>query len=306
MPTRSTSGAWRRCPRWPRTRSRRARDSPAVPPDAHQRPPAVIPELPHQPRALGPLRGEQRIKLMPRRSAGQVPHLEHQPGPPHIHPRQHPPAVQPPPRCDDLAHPADHMAGRHAPRQIRRTGCRCRVNRTTARVHRTTGACRGWSFPAPACAAMPTIPDRAGGSTATAGCRPESGRLRYAAGVAAGIVRCGFDRWRRQRLWRVGEQLRGIVGHRLIRIDDRVRLRRWRAHATSEASKDDNAITATTERGRVSHHMSPLRQSQTSGSAGSSRAVTGRTKMSSPVVGWMPSGASTAIGPVHRVQPMVR
>jgi hypothetical protein len=93
---------------------------------------------------------------------------------------------------------------------------------------------------------MPTIRDRAGGSRAIAGCRSESGRLGYAAGVAAGIVRCGFDRWRRQRLWRVGEQLRGIIWHRLIRIDDRVRLRRWRAHARSEASKDCNAITDTT------------------------------------------------------------
>ena len=69
---------------------------------------------------------------------------------------------------------------------------------------------------------------------ATAGCRPESSRLRYTAGIATGIVRCGFDRWRRQRLWRVGKQLRGIIWHRLVRIDDRVRLRRWRAHATSE------------------------------------------------------------------------
>jgi hypothetical protein len=73
-----------------------------------------------------------------------------------------------------------------------------------------------------------------GGSMATAGCRPESSRLRYTAGIATGIVRCGFDRWRRQRLWRVGKQLRGIIWHRLVRIDDRVRLRRWRAHATSE------------------------------------------------------------------------
>jgi hypothetical protein len=73
----------------------------------------------------------------------------------------------------------------------------------------------------------------------TAGFRPESGRLRYTAGIATGIVRCGFDRWWRQRLWRVGKQLRGIVWHRLIRIDDRVRLRRWRAHATSELSERD-------------------------------------------------------------------
>jgi hypothetical protein len=34
--------------------------------DAHHRPPAVIPQLPHQPRALGPLRRKQRIKRMPR------------------------------------------------------------------------------------------------------------------------------------------------------------------------------------------------------------------------------------------------
>ena len=67
------------------------------------------------------------------------------------------------------------------------------------------------------------------------GHRPESGRLGYTAGIAAGVIRCGFDRWRRLR--RVGKQLRRIVGHRLVRIDDRVRLREWRAHAKSEPAQ---------------------------------------------------------------------
>ena len=71
----------------------------------------------------------------------------------------------------------------------------------------------------------------------TSGHRPESGRLRYTAGIAAGVIRCGFDRWRRQRLLRVWKQLRRIVGHRLVRIDDRVRLREWRAHAKSEPAQ---------------------------------------------------------------------
>ena len=64
--------------------------------------------------------------------------------------------------------------------------------------------------------------------------RPGSGRLGHAAGIAAGIVRCGFDRCRRQRLRRVGEQLRGIVWHRLTGIDDRIRFSRCCGHAKSE------------------------------------------------------------------------
>jgi hypothetical protein len=79
--------------------------------DAHDWPPAVKPQLPHQPRALGPLRSEQRIKRMPRRSAGHVPHLKYRPGPPHIHQGQHSPAVQPRPRWDDLTHPATVRPG---------------------------------------------------------------------------------------------------------------------------------------------------------------------------------------------------
>jgi hypothetical protein len=48
------------------------------------------------------------------------------------------------------------------------------------------------------------------------------------AGVTAGIIRGGFDRRRGERLGRVGQQLSRIVGHRLFRIDERVRAEHYR------------------------------------------------------------------------------
>jgi hypothetical protein len=61
-----------------------------------------------------------------------------------------------------------------------------------------------------------------------------SGGLRHAARVAAGIVRCRFDRGGRQWLRCVGKQLARIVGHRRIWIDARVRFRQWGDHGRSQ------------------------------------------------------------------------
>jgi hypothetical protein len=58
-------------------------------------------------------------------------------------------------------------------------------------------------------------------------CRCVSGRLRHAARVAAGVVRCRFYRRGWERLRCVGEQLCRIVWHRLRRVDLRHRLRKW-------------------------------------------------------------------------------
>jgi hypothetical protein len=74
----------------------------------------------------------------------------------------------------------------------------------------------------------------------------DSGRLGNPARVSAGIVRCCFDRRRREGLRGVGEQLSWVVGHRLIGID-RVRLRKRHNHVTSKPARgvDFRSISGT-------------------------------------------------------------
>lgn len=50
----------------------------------------------------------------------------------------------------------------------------------------------------------------------------DSSRLGHAAGIASGVVWCRLDRRWRKRLRRIGEQFGRVVGHRLIRINDRI------------------------------------------------------------------------------------
>ena len=69
------------------------------------------------------------------------------------------------------------------------------------------------------------------------GCRCASSGLGHAARVAAGIIRGGFDGRGRKRLRCVGKQLSRVVRHRLIGIDDPVRLRKWRDHVTSQPAR---------------------------------------------------------------------
>jgi hypothetical protein len=64
-----------------------------------------------------------------------------------------------------------------------------------------------------------------------------SGGLRHAARVAAGIVRCRFDRGGRQWLRCVGKQLARIVGNRRIWIDARDRFRQWVDHGMSQPAR---------------------------------------------------------------------
>lgn len=63
-----------------------------------------------------------------------------------------------------------------------------------------------------------------------------SGGLRHTTRVAAGIVRRGFDRRRRQRLRCVGKQLARIVGHGYIRVDLRVWFRQRSDHGMSQSA----------------------------------------------------------------------
>jgi len=60
------------------------------------------------------------------------------------------------------------------------------------------------------------------------------GRLGNAPRFAAGIFGGRFNGRGRKWLRGVGQQLRRIVGDRLVRIDDRVRLREWLNHALSQ------------------------------------------------------------------------
>jgi len=59
----------------------------------------------------------------------------------------------------------------------------------------------------------------------------ESSGLGHAARIAAGIIRCWFDRCGRKWLRCIGKQLSRIVWHRLVRIDHR--LRKWLDHLAS-------------------------------------------------------------------------
>ena len=61
-----------------------------------------------------------------------------------------------------------------------------------------------------------------------------SNGLGHTARVAAGIIGCRLDGGWWKWLWCVRKQLCWIVGHRLVRIDHRVRLRKWRDHALSQ------------------------------------------------------------------------
>ncbi len=61
--------------------------------------------------------------------------------------------------------------------------------------------------------------------------------LGHAPWVATGIVRCRFDRRRRERLGCVREELGRIVRHRLVRIDLPIRLRQWVNHAMSQPAR---------------------------------------------------------------------
>jgi hypothetical protein len=65
----------------------------------------------------------------------------------------------------------------------------------------------------------------------------ESSGLGDAARVAAGIIRRCFDRRGRKGLRCVGKKLSRIVWYRLIRIDDRVRLRNGRTHLMSQPDR---------------------------------------------------------------------
>jgi len=137
MPTRPTSGAardasaWLRCPRWPRTRSRRLPDSPAGPPGCA--PAATRGHTGAPTPATGTLPA-------PRRAAHQAHATSigwaHSASRAPARTTAHPPAAASASGTTATAlgrsgSPADHKVGQHPPRQIRRTGYRCRVNRTT-------------------------------------------------------------------------------------------------------------------------------------------------------------------------------
>ncbi len=137
MPTRPTSGAARdasaglRCLRWPRTRSRRLPDSPAglpgcAPAATRGHTGAPTPATGTLPAPRQAAHQAHATSIGWARIASRAP----------ARTTAHPPAAASASGTTATAlgrsgSPADHKAGQHPPRQIRRIGYRCRVNRTT-------------------------------------------------------------------------------------------------------------------------------------------------------------------------------
>ncbi|CAA9274290.1 MAG: hypothetical protein AVDCRST_MAG57-3383 [uncultured Blastococcus sp.] len=69
-----------------------------------------------------------------------------------------------------------------------------------------------------------------------------SGRFGHTTGVATGIVRRRLDGWRRERLGGVGEQFTRVIGHRLVRIDQRFRIRQRFDHGQSQPARSTSAV----------------------------------------------------------------
>ncbi len=115
-----------------------------------------------------------------------------------------------------------------------------------------------------------------------------SGGLGDSAGVATGVVRAGLDRRLGQRVRRVGQQLARIVGHRLVRVDDRVRLWRWRDHADSEAAATRASTPATPPNRRSARPRSAVHPSGGyGGTLSATTAFRSRTPRGGPtVVSW--------------------
>jgi hypothetical protein len=119
-------------PRWPRTRSRQARESPAgspgcAPPATRGHTAAPTPATGTRPAPQRAAHQAHATSIGWARTASQAP----------ARTTAHPPGAASASGTTATAvgrsgSPRDHKAGRHAPRQIRRIGCQCSVNRTTS------------------------------------------------------------------------------------------------------------------------------------------------------------------------------
>jgi hypothetical protein len=161
-------------PRWPRTRLRQARDSPAgprgcAPPATRGQTAAPTPATGTRPAPPRAAHQAYSTSIGWARTASQAP----------ARTTAHPPGAAFASGTTATAvgrsgSPRDHKAGRHAPRQIRRLGCRCRVNWTTGAREPDDRRVPRLVVPLPACAPDAATTTRQGDDVAGRGPPPRA------------------------------------------------------------------------------------------------------------------------------------